>query len=80
MKTRRDLRDRVEEYEANLRSLASQLENVVKQVEVARPDVNPGTQELRDTIRLYRLIADDITKILAGQELQPFIITGELPT
>lgn len=77
---RRSLRERVADYEANLRSIADQLQGIAEQVEAVRQDVNPGTQELRDGIKLYRLIADDIQKILAGQELGVFIVTGEVPT
>lgn len=78
--SRPSLRDRVVEYSTNLRSIAAQLRDIVDQVEAVRQDVNPGTQPLRDSIRLYETIADDLDKVLAGQELQKFIITGELPT
>lgn len=76
----RPLRDRVLEYSINLRAIANQLQVIVDAVEAARPDTNPGTQELRDSIRLHRLIADDIDKILRGEELQKWAITGTLPT
>lgn len=80
MSATRSLETRLTEYSTNLRSIADQLQNLVDQIEAARPDVNPETQEARDGIRLYRLIADDIDKILAGEELATFIVTGNLPT
>ncbi len=80
MSRRPSLRDRVAAYSANLRSIAALLAVIVEQVEAVRQDVNPETQPLRDSIRLYETIADDVDKILAGQELQKFLITGELPT
>lgn len=78
MSRKPSLRDRVVEYSANLRSIAAQLSNIVDQVEAQRQDVNPGTEELRSSIRLYETIADDIDKVLAGQKLETFIITGEI--
>lgn len=77
---RRSLRERLTEYEENLRSIADQLQGIVEQVEAVRQDVNPGTHEMREGIKLYRLVADDIQKILGGQDLGVFIITGEVPT
>lgn len=73
------LRARVVDYAENLRSIADQLEVVVHQVEAIRQDVNPETQPLRDGIRLYRLIAEDLDKVIAGIPLEKFAITGELP-
>lgn len=75
----RTLETRLDEYVKNLRSIADQLDVVIQQVESVRMDENPETQPLRDSIKLYRLIADDLAKISAGQELQDFFITGELP-
>jgi hypothetical protein len=80
MTRRPSLRDRMVAYAANLRSIAAQLRVIVEQVEAVRQDVNPETQPLRDSIRLYETIADDIDKVLAGEPLKTFIITGELPT
>lgn len=75
----RTIETRLTEYTANLRSIADQLDVVIQQVESVRMDENPETQPLRDSIKLYRLVADDLVKILAGEELRGFVITGELP-
>lgn len=80
MSKRPSIRDRVVAYSLNLRSIAAQLTDIVTQVEAVRQDVNPQTQELRDSIKLYGLVADDLDKIVNGEELQTFIITGTLPT
>lgn len=75
----RPIETRLQEYSQNLRSIADQLDDVIQQVEAVRMDENPETQPLRDSIKLYRLIADDLDKVLAGEELRGFVITGELP-
>lgn len=78
--SRRSLHVRLAEYATNLRSIADQLDVIVQQVEAVRQDVNPETQSIRESIRLYETIAEDIDKILAGEELKTFVVVGDLPT
>lgn len=75
----RALEVRLAEYSTSLRSTAAQLVAIAEQVEALRPDENPETQGLRDSARLESLIADDLDKILAGEELKGFIVIADLP-
>jgi len=67
----RSLRERLDEYKVNLRSIADQLEQV--------GELTGKPEDVADAARLYRLISDDLLKILLGEELRPFMVTGELP-
>jgi hypothetical protein len=70
----RTLEARVSDYRDNLWSLADQLEALVKRL----PNAS-GVAELTDSARLYRLIANDLAVLVAGEELSPFRITGTIP-
>lgn len=62
---------RLTEYRDNLMSIADQLEDVGEAT---------GTPEVvADAVRLYLLIAGDLTQILDGDELRPFTVTGVIP-
>jgi hypothetical protein len=37
-----------------------------------------NTSHLHDGAKLYVLVAEDIDKILAGEELRPFVVEGEV--
>lgn len=74
----RSLEVRLTDYAASLHSVAEQIVFVAQQVEAANPDRNPGTQALRDSARLQNLIADDLGKLLAGEELKAWKIEGTL--
>lgn len=65
----RALAVRLREYAQTQRSTAEQLLDVVAKIEQTRQDVNPETQGLSDTASLLTHVADDIEKLLAGEEL-----------
>lgn len=69
---------RLKEYAGGLRETAAGIMTVVQQVEAVRQDVNPETQGLRDTAKMYTLVADDLDVILTGRELQRWMIEVEL--
>jgi hypothetical protein len=69
--TNRLLDERLTEYRDNLLSIASQLEVVGR--------LTSKPEEVADAIKLYRLIAGDLTKVLDGEELRGFVVTGTLP-
>ena len=75
----RPIEERLTEYRDMLLGLADQLEAVLAATEksISAED----SVSLRDGIRLYRIIAgEDLTKILSGEELSSFVVTGEMPT
>lgn len=71
--TGRSIEVRITEYRDNLLSLGEQLLATSKQMGAAEP--NP----LTDGARLYELIAGDLTKVIAGEELEGFAVEGVLP-
>jgi hypothetical protein len=80
--TARSLEVRITEYRDNLRSIAGQIDVAVTQIEKTPAAIeNPDSmQALRESVRLYNLIADDLTKVINGEELNRFAITGEIPS
>lgn len=70
----RSLEVRLVEYRDSLRGMVPQLELVAQLAEAAGRDAAP----IRDGIRLHTIIADDLTKIIDGEELKTFVVTGEL--
>jgi hypothetical protein len=70
---------RLDEYSKAMRSTADQMEALADTVDANFPDdPNRSTEPLRDAVKLYRLFANDLDKIVAGEELKPFIVTGNL--
>lgn len=70
----RSIEVRLNEYRDSLLGMVPQLELIATLVERKGKDAS----SLRDGIRLHELIAKDLTKIINGEELQQFSITGEL--
>jgi len=73
----RPLEERLREYATSMRALPPQLEELLA-LTSDRPIVIPGQTPLKDAIRLYGLFADDLEKILAGEELKPFLVEGTI--
>lgn len=74
----RPVQERLEIYAKAMRSTAEQMDELAGQIEEAaaiagRPAM---TKDLRDGVRLYLLFADDLDKLVTGEELKPFIVTG----
>jgi hypothetical protein len=63
--------ERVTDYRDSLLHLVDQLGTLAAQL----PE--PGI--LQDGIKLYSLVAGDLTTLLQGKELKPFMVTGILP-
>lgn len=72
--TPRSLEVRLTEYRDSLRSIAEKFGEVKKLLDEQELD----SSSLDDSIHLYRIIENDITVILSGEELQVFTVTGEL--
>lgn len=75
VRMQRSLEVRITEYRDNLLSIADQLQTVIDQVAAQGHPIDPT---LPDGVKLYRLIGEDLTKVIAGEELKPFAVTGEL--
>jgi hypothetical protein len=74
----RPLSARLDAYIANLQSIASQMADVRVQV-AGLPGIEPtALAEMDNGIKLYRLLADDLTKVLNGEKLQEFRVEGEI--
>ena len=62
---------RVREYRDSLISQADQLDEIGRQ--------GGNLEMVKDVTTLFRVIAVDLTKLLEGEELGLFVITGEMP-
>jgi hypothetical protein len=70
----RPLDVRLADYRDALRSLAPQLQDLIDHL-----PVGADTAELENSMRLYTIVSVDLTKLLDGEELQRFVITGQSP-
>jgi hypothetical protein len=75
-KDNRPLSARLDAYIANLASIADQTENLADNIDAIKGPAS--TTPLRDGIRLYRIVIDDLTKVINGEQLEPFSIEGEI--
>ena len=73
----RSIEERLQEYSKATRGLIPQLKGVLAQVPEVAITVSSHTA-LNDAIRLYQVVADDLDKILRGEELQRWRIEGEI--
>jgi hypothetical protein len=73
----RPIEVRLKEYAEATRALNPQMIAVAEAAE-AKFGKAANTEPLRDAARLYELIANDLDKILAGEELTPFRVEGVL--
>lgn len=73
----RPLRVRLQEYATSMRNLPPQFEELLP-LTSNEPILVPGDTALKDAIRLYSLFADDLEKILRGEELKPFLVEGTI--
>ena len=70
----RPVQERLEEYAEAMRSTANQMEELAQHLLIVHPDNDVAP--IREGVRLYLLFADDLDKLVAGEELKPFIVTG----
>jgi len=69
-----DLETRVMAYRLNLMGIADQMEELAALLQQDGRDGSP----LLDGVKLYRLVADDLDKVIRGEELRPFMVSGEV--
>lgn len=74
-KDNRPLEERVVEYRDNLLSIRGQVLLLADQIEKRDGDA----QLLRDAAKFYNLVADDLTKVIEGEQLERFEVSGVLP-
>jgi hypothetical protein len=72
----RPVQERLEEYATAMRSTAEQMDALATHLLSVHPDNDVAP--IREGVRLYLLFADDLDKLVAGEELKPFIVTGVL--
>lgn len=73
----RPLEERLAEYAKATRGLVPQLKGILALTPEQAIHVSSHTA-LNDAIRLYGLFADDLDKLVRGEELQKFRIEGVL--
>jgi hypothetical protein len=78
MTTARPIEERLLEYAVAMRLSASGMIDAAEKLEAKYGTKAANTEPLRDGAKLYGLVAEDIDKILAGTELKPFVVTGEI--
>jgi hypothetical protein len=71
----RPLLVRVIEFRDSLRSQADQIEEILKHVDPAAA----ADAGLDASVKIFRIVADDLDKLVDGQELAPWMITGVMP-
>lgn len=83
----RSLEVRLTEYRDALRDTADGIENLLTLLAMQDPALDPAVNReeydakvsLEATVALHRHIADDVTKIMRGEELPRWGIVGEVP-
>jgi hypothetical protein len=74
----RPIEERLTEYAAAMRQTAEGLTDAALLLEAKYGKKASNTGHLHDGAKLYVLVAEDIDKIIAGEELRPFAVTGEI--
>ncbi len=72
--TPRSLEVRLTEYRDNLLVISEQF----KKIKGLLDERGLDSSALKDPIELYQIIGDDLTRVINGEELQKFTVTGEL--
>jgi hypothetical protein len=70
----RPLLERLEEYRDSLGFMAPQLESIIDRLP---PGSDPSA--LKDAMKFYSEVANDLTRLLKGERLEKFLIEGEIP-
>jgi len=70
----RPLEERLTDYRDSLAFMPPQLQDIID-----RMPADADTTPIGDAIRFYSEVANDLTKILNGEELKRFRIEGQLP-
>jgi hypothetical protein len=74
----RPLEVRLAEYASVLRTTGEQMDATAELIEKKYGKKAANTESLRDGARLYNLFCNDLERILRGEQLQAFIIEGEI--
>jgi 23S rRNA G2445 N2-methylase RlmL len=74
----RPLAVRLQEYASTMRITAAGMVDAAEKIEAKYGVKAANTEPLRDGVRLYGLFADDMDKLVAGEELNPFVVEGEV--
>jgi hypothetical protein len=69
---------RLAEYTAALRTTAVGMIDAAEKIEAKYGTKASNTEPLRDGARLYGLFAADLEKMIGGEELNPFVVEGEV--
>lgn len=77
--TFRPLQVRLKDYADAQRGTIASLGRIIEAVEAERQDENPGTHDLRELAKMLGVVADDIEKLLAGEELVAWAFEVEIP-
>lgn len=72
------LEARVLAYRDNLLTIADQLEDLVITFEQSGKGTAAGLEELNGSVRMYRSVADDLTKVINDEPLEKFAVVGEV--
>jgi hypothetical protein len=70
----RPLEVRLTEYRDSMGFMAPQLESIIDRLP---PGLDPTG--LRDAMKFYSEVTNDLTKLLKGERLEKFLIEGEIP-
>ena len=71
----RPIEERLIEYKDSLSSVVGQLSELIYQLEF-KHGANAHTDPLKDGIKFYTIVANDLQKIIDGEELKTFKVTG----
>jgi len=69
---------RLAEYASVLRSTSEQMIETAEAVEAKYGKKAANTEGIRDGARLYGLFCNDLSRLIGGEELETFIIEGEV--
>lgn len=70
----RPLIERLTEYRDSMGFMAPQLESIVDRLP---PGLDPTG--LRDAMKFYSEVTNDLTRLINGERLEKFLIEGEIP-
>lgn len=74
----RPLETRLIEYASALRITAAGMVDAAEKIEAKYGTKAANTGPLREGVQLYTLFANDLDKMLRGEELNPFVVEGEV--
>lgn len=70
----RPLEERLTEYRDSMGFMSPQLESIIDRLP---PGMDPTG--LKDAMKFYTEVTNDLTRLLKGERLEKFLIEGEIP-